>query len=90
MQETACNAGDLGSIPGLGRSPGEGNGNRLQYPCLENHIDRGAWWTAVHGVAELGTTEPLTLTLTNFKILIVRWWERTVVKIGSLLKFCSF
>ena len=40
---SACNAGDLGSIPGLGRSPGEGNGNPLQYSCLENSIDRGAW-----------------------------------------------
>ena len=45
-----CSAGDPGSIPGLGRSPGEGNGNPLQYPCLENLMDRGAWWTAVHGV----------------------------------------
>ena len=41
---SACNAGDLGSIPGLGRSPGEGNGNPLQYSCLENHMGRGAWW----------------------------------------------
>ena len=42
-EESACNAGDLGSIPGLGRSPGEGNGNPLQYYCLENPMDRGAW-----------------------------------------------
>ena len=42
-KESACNAGDLGSIPGLGRSPGEGNGNPLQYPCLENPMDREAW-----------------------------------------------
>ena len=40
---STCNAGDLGSIPGLGRSPGEGNGNPLQYSCLENPMDRGAW-----------------------------------------------
>ena len=40
---SACNVGDLGSIPGLGRSPGEGNGNPLQYSCLENPMDRGAW-----------------------------------------------
>ena len=40
-----CNAGDLGSIPGLGRSPGKRNGNPLQYPCLENPMDRRAWWT---------------------------------------------
>ena len=42
-KESACNAGDLGSIPGLERSPGEGNGNPLQYSCLENPMDRGAW-----------------------------------------------
>ena len=51
-KESACSAGDPGSIPGLGRSPGEGNGNPLQYPWLENLMDRGAWWAAVHGVAK--------------------------------------
>ena len=44
VKASACNAGDLGLIPGLGRSPGEGNGNPLQYSCLENPMDRGAWW----------------------------------------------
>ena len=44
--------GDPGLIPGSGRSPGEGNGKTLQYPCLENPIDRGAWWAAVHGVTK--------------------------------------
>ena len=52
---SACNAGDPGSIPGLGRSPGEGNGNPLQYYCLENPMDRGAWWATVHGVAKSRT-----------------------------------
>ena len=47
---SACSAGDQGSIPGSGRAPGEGNGNPLQYFCLENLVDRGAWWAAVHGV----------------------------------------
>ena len=47
----AGDARDLGSIPGLGRSPGEGNGNPLQYSCLENPMDRGAWW-GVHGAAK--------------------------------------
>ena len=51
-KESACNTGDLGSIPGLGRSPGEGNGNPLQYCCLENFMDRGAWTIIVHGVTK--------------------------------------
>ena len=53
-EESACNAGDLGSIPGLGRSPGEENGKPLQYSCLENRMDRGAWQATVHGVARVG------------------------------------
>ena len=56
-KEAACSAGDLSSIPGLGRSPGEGNGNPLQYPCLENSMDRGVWQATVHGVTESDTTE---------------------------------
>ena len=55
FKASACNAGDLGSIPGSGRSPGEGNGNPLQYSCLENPMDRGAWWAAVHGIAKSRT-----------------------------------
>ena len=46
-KESTCKAGDPGSIPGPGRSPGEGNGNPLQYSCLENSLDRGAWWATV-------------------------------------------
>ena len=53
-KESACNAGDLGSIPGLGRPPRKGNGNPLQYSCLENLMDRGACWATVHGVARVG------------------------------------
>ena len=49
---SARNAGDLRSIPGLGRPPGEGNGKPLQYFCLENSMDRGAWWATVHEVAK--------------------------------------
>ena len=59
MKESACSAGDkggVGLIPGSGRSPGEGNGNPLQYSCLGNPKDRGAWWAIVHGVAESNTT----------------------------------
>ena len=51
-KESACNAGDLGSIPGSGRSSGEGNGNPLQYSCLEKPMERGAWWATVHGVSK--------------------------------------
>ena len=51
-KESGCNAGDLSSIPGLGRSPKEGNGYPLQYSCLENSVDRGAWGATVHGVTK--------------------------------------
>ena len=53
----------LGLIPGLGRSPGRGHSNPLQYSCLENSMDRGAWWATIHGVAESDMTELLTHTL---------------------------
>ena len=52
---SACNVGDPGLIPGWGRSPGKENGNPLQYSCLENLMDGGAWWAAVHGVAKSQT-----------------------------------
>ena len=54
-EESACSAGDPGSIPGLGRSLGEGNGNPLYYSCLENSMDSVAWWATVHGVANTRT-----------------------------------
>ena len=54
-KESACNAGDLGLIHGLGRYPGEGNGNPLQYSCLENPMDKGTWWATVHGVTKSWT-----------------------------------
>ena len=60
VKKAPANAGDMGSIPGLGRSPEEGNGNPLQYSCLRNPIDRGAWWATVHGVRrESDMTEQL-------------------------------
>ena len=55
IKASACNVGDPGSIPGSGRSPGEGNGNPLQYSCLENPMEEGAWWATVHRVAKSRT-----------------------------------
>ena len=65
-RESSCNAGDPGSVPGLGRSLGEENGNPLQYSCLENPVDRGAWWTIVHGVRQDLETKPLPIV---YKVL---------------------
>ena len=56
-KESACSAGDLGSILGSGRSPGEGNGNPLQYSCLENPMERGAWQAVVYGVVKSRTRQ---------------------------------
>ena len=57
VKVSACNAGDLGLIPGPGRSPGEGKGNPLQYSCLKNHMDGGAWWATVHGATKSWTQQ---------------------------------
>ena len=63
VKASACNVGDLASIPGLGRSPGEGNGNTLQYSCLENPMDGGAWWAPVHGSQRVGHDWATSLSL---------------------------
>ena len=64
-KESTCNAGDLGSIPGLGKFPGEGNGNLVQYSCLKNFMDRGAWWGVHGGLKESDMTECLAHTHTH-------------------------
>ena len=69
---SARNAGDMGSIPGLGRSPGEGNGNPLQYSCLENPMDRGAWWAIVHRVTKSRKRlSDFTFTFKHYKVFYV-------------------
>ena len=57
----AGDARDVGLIPGSGKSPGVGNGNLLQYSCLKNYMNRGAWWATVHGIPESDTTEQLSM-----------------------------
>ena len=65
-KKSACNAGGPGSIPGSGRSPGEGNGNPLQYSCLENPMDRGAWQATAHGDRRVGHNLATKTTLSEF------------------------
>ena len=77
---SAYKAGDLGSIPGLGRSPGEGNGNPLQYSCLENPTDGGAWWATAHGVAKSRTR------LSDFTSQVI---STQVVRVSPCEKYCS-
>ena len=71
---SACNAGDLGSIPELGRSPGEGNGNPLQHFCLENPMDRGTWQATIHGVTrvghDLGTKPPPLFIFSRLQVSV--------------------
>ena len=70
----ACNAGDLSSITGLGRSLGIGNGNPLQYSCLENSMDRGAWWDTVHGV-------------TNSQTRLIKWSHTHLFSRAAITKY---
>ena len=70
-KESACNAGNPGSIPGLGRSPEKGNGNPLQYSCLENSMDREAWWATIYGITESDTTEQPTLEVKEKPVIFM-------------------
>ena len=88
-KEFSCNAGDLGLVPGLGRSPGEGNGYPLQYSCLENSTDRGAWRASWWGHKQSDTTEQQTHSYCNI-ILHERNWKsnkRMKVKIKNWKQF---
>ena len=81
----ACNLGNLGSIPGSGRFPGEGNVNPLQYSCLENPMDRGAWWATVHEVAKSQTrlsdfTFTFTFRIDWFCLLTVQGTLKTLLQ----------
>ena len=70
IKASAFNAGDTGSIPGLGRSPGEGNGNPVQYSCVGNPMDSGAWWATVHGIAKESDTRDLNNTHKLYRVMV--------------------
>ena len=81
VKASPCNVGDLGSIPGSGRTSGEGNGNPLQYSCLENLMDRGAWQATVHGIARVGhnlATKPPPLI---FSFFVCSWPHNAACRI---------
>ena len=82
-KESACNAGELGSIPGLGGSPGEGNGNPLQYSCLENPMDGGAWWATVCRVARSWTQ------LTDFTFTFMDGWMEKYTSVCVCVCVCE-
>ena len=82
VKASAWNVGDPGLIPGLGRSHGEGNGNPLQYSCLENPMDGGAWWAAVHGVAKCWTQ----LSDFTFTFHFILFPKGKFLKVGKGLK----
>ena len=84
-KESTCNAGDPGLIPGSGRSPGGGNGNPFWYSLLENSMDRGSWWTIVHGLTESNTTERLTLSF-SCHLQILNYMNYTFLILGNQRK----
>ena len=95
VKASASNVGDPGSVPGSGRSPGEGNGNPLQYSCLENPMDGEAWWAIVHGVAKSRTrlsdfTIHYSLYINILTRKLIKLWDSEkptiIVCIGICLK----
>ena len=91
VKESACNAGDSGSIPELERFPEEGNGKPLQHSCLENSIDRGAWWATAHGVAKSQTRlgkyhfTSLPFSLSPSKGLLKGWGREDLLIIALIV-----
>ena len=88
-KEPACSAGDIGdsgSIPELGRSPGGGHGNLLQYSCLENPMDRGTWWTVVHWVTESWTRLMIRPYLNLLYLIAFMLLQSTTFLLNILLK----
>ena len=83
----AGGAGDMGSIPGSGRSPGEGNGYPLQYSCLGNPMDRGAWWATVHGVTKSWTRLTISGAPSDTKWMLLGTW--IIAKIPANSQKCS-
>ena len=87
VKASASNAGELGLIPELGRSPGEGNDNPLQYSCLENPMDRGAWWATIHGVTKSRTR----LSDFTFTFILLAYFQSSIhaaacIRISFLLR----
>ena len=83
-KQSACNAGDPGSIPGLGKSPGEGQGNPFHYSCLENSMDRGAWQATVHGVTKSRTRLKQLSTFVSIKLYYITTLSDKVIYTQTL------